>query len=73
MSQCGFDGAEMVRTPIRLLSATLLAATLLTAPAVAQTQPSAQAIQGPVQSVLSPAKAPEPTFDEERRTEDPSA
>jgi murein L,D-transpeptidase YcbB/YkuD len=65
MSQCGFDASELARMPVRLLPAALLAATLLTAPAVAQTaQPSAKAVQGPVQTVLSPAKAPEPTFDE---------
>src|SRR5262245_17655436 len=72
MSQCGFGGSELARMPIRLFPATLLAAALLTAPAIAQTaQPKAKApaatpaaAAAPAQTVLSPAKAPEPTFDE---------
>src|SRR5262245_49295850 len=67
MSQGRFDGSA--RISIRLFPATLLAAALLTAPAVAQTsQPKAKAAPaapaGPSQTVLSPAKAPEPTYDE---------
>ena len=54
--------------PIRLFPATLLAAALLTAPAIAQTGPAEGQGPGhagrPVQTVLTPAKAPEPTYDE---------
>ena len=50
---------------IRAVAAVLLGTTLLPAPAAAQTQPKAKAAaSGPAQTVASPAKVPEPTFDE---------
>jgi murein L,D-transpeptidase YcbB/YkuD len=65
MSQCCLNVSGSVKMPIRLVSAALLGAALLTAPAVAQTpQPKAKAPAGPAQTVPTPAKAPEPTFDE---------
>src|SRR5215470_2521202 len=69
-----FMGASMlVRIiPSTLVAATLVAAIFLAAPVFAQTKapaPKAPAVQvpipaAPVQSVPSPAKAPDPTFDE---------
>src|SRR5262245_16802373 len=56
-------GASML---VRVIPSTLLAATLMTVPAVAQAPaPKAPAAPAaPVQTVPSPAKAPDPTFDE---------
>jgi len=76
MLQCCFKVSEPA---IRLVPATLVAAALWAAPALAQTSapkakappapgqtvsPSAPATQGPAQTVIPAAKAPEPTFDE---------
>jgi L,D-transpeptidase YcbB len=75
-SRCDFLGASML---IRIVPSTLVAVVLMAAPALAQTQPKAQpqarpkapttaeapaASGAPVQSVPSPAKAPEPAVDE---------
>src|SRR5712671_3984235 len=68
-----FLGASML---VRVVPSTLVAAVLLATPALAQAQPkvppqaqpkaptTAQAPAAPVQSVPSPAKAPEPALDE---------
>jgi len=72
MRYCHFMGARML---IRVVPSTLFAAALMVAPALAQTQPKAQPKApttaqapanpaAPVQSVPSPAKAPEPAVDE---------
>jgi L,D-transpeptidase YcbB len=58
-----FLGASML---VRVIPSTLVAATLMTVPAFAQAPASKApaAPAGPVQTVPSPAKAPDPTFDE---------
>src|SRR5262249_51475994 len=72
MSQWGFNAWG---PGLRLVPVTFIAAALWAAPALAQTSvpkakappaplPSAQATQGPTQTVIPAAKAPEPTFDE---------
>src|SRR5689334_17766343 len=69
MSQGRRNGFKNTSKPaIQLIPATLIAAALLTAPALAQApQPKAKAPAapaGPSQTVAHPSKAPEPTYDE---------
>lgn len=65
MRYCGFVRSVPAGVSIRFIPSVLVAAALLTAPAVAQTPaPKAKAPAAPVQTVPSPAKAPEPAFDE---------
>lgn len=68
---CNQGGILKMNVTMQLLPVALLATAVLAAPALAQSgaapkakAPAAQQAAGPVQTVLSPAQAPEPTYDE---------